>query len=114
MRAVLLNISLPSHIHGGVAKSVLAQVWDASLADAPAVLLAQSLLRDVVLIPSGNLEIELMVPPTDTMQTLTARVHISMDGSEQVKPGDLLTTSFVEVPHQLEKNRLAVPVTLVN
>jgi hypothetical protein len=105
---------LPSNIPGGVAKSVLAEIWDASLADAPAVLLAQSRLRAAVLMPGGHLEAELTVPPTSTKQTLIARVHISMDGSEQVKPGDLLTTSFVEVPHQLEQAGLVVPVTQIN
>lgn len=114
MRVVRLNVVLPSNILGGVAKSVLSEVWDASLADVPAVLLAQARLHNVTLIPNGSLETELKVPNTGATQTLIARVHISMDGSDQVKPGDLLTTSFVEVPHQLEQGRLTVPVTLIN
>jgi hypothetical protein len=114
MRVVRIKIALPSNIVGGVAKSVLAEIWDASLADAPSVLLTQELLHDVTLIPNSNLEVELRIPHTRVEQVLIVRVHISMDGSKQIKPGDLLTTSFVEVPHNLENNRLTVPVALIN
>lgn len=114
MRVVRLNIALPPNIPGGVAKSVSAEIWDASLADAPAVLLAKNLLHDAVLTPNGNLKTELDAPPANAKQILIARVHISMDGSGQIKPGDFLTTSFVEIPHKLDKDRLAVPVNLVN
>ena len=114
MRVVRLNIALPPNIVGGIAKSVSAEIWDASLADAPAVLLSNNLLQDVVLIPNGNLETGLKVPSTSAKQILIARVHISMDGSGQIKHGDLLTTSFVEIPLKLEKDRLTVPVVLIN
>lgn len=113
MRDIRLNIVLPSNVSGKHAKSVLVEIRDASLADVPSVLLAKNLLHDVALMPNGNLEIELEVPPTSANQVLIVRVHISMDGSGQIKPGDFLTTSFVEVPHNLESDRLTVPVALI-
>ncbi len=113
MSTIRLNITLPPDIDDGLAKTVSAEIWDASLADAPAVMLSKILLRDVALTPNGNLETELDSPLTSAKQTLIARVHISMDGSQQIKPRDLLTTHFIEIPPELGKSRLNVPVSLI-
>lgn len=113
MSTVRLNITLPPDIPDGVAKTVSAEIWDASLADAPAVMLSNILLHDVALTPSGNLETELNAPLASPKKTLIARVHISMDGSQQIKPRDLLTTRFIEIPPELGKSRLNVPVSLI-
>jgi len=114
VNVVRLNIALPPNTVVGVAKSVSAEIWDASVADAPAVLLTSALLHDVTLMPNGSLKTELKTAPADAQQTLIARVHISMDGNKQVKPGDLLTTSFIEIPPTLGKDRLTVPVNMVD
>lgn len=113
MSVVRISIVLPPNAMGQQAKGISVGIWDASLADAPSVLVAEAFLHDVVLVPSGAVETELDVPKASAHQVLIARAHISIDGSGEVKPGDFLTTSFVEVPPNLDSNKLTLPVSRI-
>lgn len=113
MSVARISIVLPPNAMGQQAKRVSVEIWDASLADAPSVLIAKRFLHDVVLVPKGTVETELEVPQASADQVLIARAHISIDGSAEIKPGDFLTTSFVEVPSNLGSNKLILPVSRI-
>ena len=113
MSQIRINIMLPPNAPRQPAKRVSVEIWDASLADAPSILLATKLLHDVALAPNGTIEAVLEAPAPSVNQVIIARAHVSMDGSGEVKSGDFLTTRFVEVPQHLGRNILAVPVSLV-
>ena len=113
MNAVRVSVVLPREAPDQLAKLVSVEIWDASLADAPSVLLAKQLLYDVALVPNGAVETVLEAPQASAHQVLIARAHISIDGSGEIKPGDFLTTSFVEVPHNLGSNKLTLPVSQI-
>lgn len=113
MLVIPISIDLPSDISGAKAKTVLVEVRDTSLADAPSSLLAQRQLHDIQLIPNGHLETAISIPNKSPQQVLTVRVHVSMDGSGDIKPGDLLTTSYIEVPNNQMGHRLSAPVTRI-
>ncbi|MEK6736303.1 MAG: hypothetical protein AABY47_07015 [Pseudomonadota bacterium] len=114
MKNVRISIALPANILSKQAKNILVEIRDASLADASAALITEKQLHNAVLAPNGNLEVVLNIPETNPKQILIVRVHISIDGSNQIKSGDLLTTSFIEIPADLGNNKLIVPVTLIN
>ena len=113
MTAVRISVVLPRDAPGQLAKLVSVEIWDASLADAPSVLLAKQILHDVVLTSNGSMEAILEVPQASAHQVLIGRAHISIDGSGEVKSGDFLTTSYVEVPHNLGSNKLTLPVSQI-
>lgn len=94
------------------AKTVLVEIRDASLADAPSRVVAHSRLHDVGLKPNGQIKARLSLPDGigGGQTTLIVRAFVSMDGSEQIKQGDLLTTAFVELPMDMENPALNVPV----
>lgn len=110
MRIIKLNIVLPADITQGIADTVSAEIWDASLSDVPAVLLSSTQLKQVALCPNGELKAELTAPDDVPQQTLIARVHVSMDGSRQIKPGDFFSTRFTGIPHKSGHEELSVPV----
>jgi len=106
-------IALPQGLDASVAKSVLLEVREASLADAPSTLLASKKLSDINLLPNETIEIDLEYPSPESQQTLIVRVHISKEGSEKIKTGDLLTTSFIQIPAASDNEVVDVPVSII-
>lgn len=106
-------ITLPLNLNASVAKSVLLEVREASLADAPSTLLASKKLSDVHLLPNGKINTDLEFSSPQTQQTLIVRAHISVEGSDQIKQGDLLTTEFIQIPSTYESDIINVPVSLI-
>jgi uncharacterized lipoprotein YbaY len=100
MRTIQGAIVLPTNAPRGIGRRVTVEVRDVSVQDAPSIVIARKDLTDVTLEPTGQLNFELEVPDVDASHALSLRVHISMDGSGQIKDGDLLTTSSCPItPH---------------
>ncbi len=72
---------------------LVVEARDVSLADAPSVVLAASEATQVTLGPNDQAAFSMMLPAVDQRASVSVRAHASMDGSDQVKPGDLLTTT---------------------
>lgn len=102
-------IALPPDLSPGTAASVRIEIHDTSLSDAPSVVVSTTTMRNIALAPGGTLPFSIEAPPATVGRALTLRIHISLDGSEQVRAGDLLTTSSVRVPEDVNH----IPVTVV-
>jgi hypothetical protein len=105
-------IDLPADCQPATAKTVVIEIRDASLADAPSIVVASRRIHDVVLKPSGTVRTQLTLPDgiSGGQTTLIVRAFVSMDGSEQIKPGDLLTTSFNTLPVDVDNPTVSFPV----
>jgi uncharacterized lipoprotein YbaY len=99
MRTITGAIVLPGDAPVVIAGQVIIEVLDISLADAPSQLIAEQLLSNVALQPGGRINFSIVAPEVDANRTLTLRVHISLDGSGQVKSGDLLSTTIYPIPN---------------
>jgi hypothetical protein len=53
------------------------------------------------------------VPEVEPNRSLALRVHISLDGSGQVKSGDLLNTTHISVPTTGASGTLEAPVAVI-
>lgn len=102
------EVVLPPDTPVGTAAMVRIEVRDTSLLDVPSTVVAAEALRGVPIGPGGRIPFGLQADLPGG-RTLTLRVHVSIDGSEATRPGDLLTTESVTVPDRLPQ----VPVHLV-
>jgi uncharacterized lipoprotein YbaY len=107
------EIILPANAPTTKAKQVLVEVRDVSMADAPSKVVAEQRLENVNLKPGGRIKFKATVPEVEANRTLALRVHISLDGSGQVKSGDLLTTTYDPVPTTGASATLEVPVAVI-
>jgi uncharacterized lipoprotein YbaY len=98
MRKILGFVMLPPETPETRAGLTLIEVRDVSLLDAPSVVIAEERLEDVALEPGGAIPFSLDTPEVEASQSLSLRVHISLDGSGRVQSGDLLTTMHYPVP----------------
>ena len=92
------RIILPANTPSGWAQKIVIEVRDVSLADAPSILIAEEQLHDIMLAPNKKIEFKIGVPEVTSKQSLSFRVHISKDGDDHVKSGDLLTAISYPVP----------------
>jgi len=83
------------------------------MADAPSTVVAQKQINEVAIEPNGRVEFQVEAPDVESGRALSLRVHVNLDGSQQVKPGDLLTTSSYPIPTSGPHGRMTVPVKLV-
>jgi uncharacterized lipoprotein YbaY len=113
VRTIKGNVDLPANTPKRKAGSVLVEVRDISLADAPSTVVAEQRLEDVPLEPNGQIGFKLQVPDVEPNRTLSLRAHVSMDGSGQVKSGDLLTTAHHPVPSTGTPDSLEIPVVAI-
>lgn len=95
------QVVLPADLISATAAVVRVEIHDTSFADAPSVLVAAQTLRDVPLRPGGTIPFSIPAPPMASGRTWTLRVHVSLNGAEAVREGDLLTTVSVPVPEGL-------------
>jgi uncharacterized lipoprotein YbaY len=98
MRNVIGDVVLPANITNTKAGVMIVEVRDVSMMDVPSKVIAEQRLSGVTLEPNGRIHFELQTPDLESNRSLALRVHISMDGSGQVKSGDLLTTTNYPVP----------------
>ncbi|HTE28720.1 hypothetical protein [Flavitalea sp.] len=92
------RILLPANAPSYRAQKIVIEVRDVSLADAPSILIAKEELHDIMLAPNKKINFKIRVPELESKQSLSFRVHISKDGDDRVKPGELLTTINYPVP----------------
>ncbi|HET8675905.1 MAG TPA: YbaY family lipoprotein [Blastocatellia bacterium] len=113
MRNITGKIILPANAPAVKADQVVIEVRDVSLADAPSTVVAEHRLENVTLKPNGEIKFKITVPDVESNRTLAFRVHISLDGSGKVKPGDLLTTTHVAVPSAGKASGIEIPVKVI-
>lgn len=87
------NILLPANTPRRTATVVRIEIRDVSRLDAPSIRIAQELIAGVPLVPGELIPFSISVPNWDAATSLALWVHVSLDGSRQPKPGDLLSTS---------------------
>ena len=97
-RVLTGEVRLPADAPSATAALVRIEVRDTSYADAPSVVVAAETMRDVAIHPGGTIPFAIDVPDALPAQALSLRVHVSLDGTDRERPGDLLTTENVPVP----------------
>jgi uncharacterized lipoprotein YbaY len=113
MNIIKGEIILPENAPETRAKKVFVEVRDVSMADALSTVVAEQRLENVNLKPGGRIKFKATVPEVAANRSLALRVHISLDGSGQVKSGDLLNTTYNEVPTTGASGTLEVPVAVI-
>lgn len=113
MRTVSGEIALPNDCPKIGGADALIEVRDTSLVDAPSTVIAHTRLKDVDLEPNGFINFSLSVPEVPDARSLEIRIHISLDRSNSVKEGDLLTTISHQVPSKGSITKMVVPVILI-
>jgi uncharacterized lipoprotein YbaY len=113
MRTITGEIVLPNEASTKRAGAILVEVRDVSLLDAPSTVVANQELRNIFLNPGGRIAFMVRVPEVPVTRTLSIRVHISLDGSGRLKPGDLLTTASYPVPSKGTPKSIEVPVSVI-
>jgi putative lipoprotein len=113
MRNITGKIVLPADAPAVKADQVTIEVRDVSVADAPSTVVTERRLDRVALKPNGEIKFKMPVPEVESNRTLAFRVHVSLDGSENVKSGDLLTTTHVAVPGSGIAIEIEVPVKVI-
>lgn len=88
-------------------------VEDVSFADASSIVIAQQVLRDVDLDPSGHIPFSLSVPETDPRHDYVVRAHVDMTGDGEIAVGDLVSTQSHPVLTRGQGTRVVVPVIRV-
>jgi putative lipoprotein len=113
MRKVMGFVMLPLDAPETRAGLTLIEVRDVSLLDAPSVVIAEERLVDVRLEPGGAIPFSVDTPEVEATQSLSLRVHISVDGSGRVQKGDLLTTMHYPVPDRGTPRPMQVLVQVI-
>jgi putative lipoprotein len=113
MRKIRGSVVLPADAPRRTARRLVVEVRDVSQADAPSVVVAQHQMTDVPLEPNGRVSFQFDVPDVLPERALSLRSHLSLDGSERVKPGDLLTTASHPIRTSGPQEPLIVPVKLI-
>jgi putative lipoprotein len=113
MRSVKGEIVLPADAPEREAKTVLIEVRDVSVADAPSQVVATTRLANIECRPNERIPFELPTPEAPASRMLAVRVHVDWDGDGSVSSGDLLTTESIPVPVAGFVGALRVPVRLI-
>lgn len=113
MNIIKGEIILPENAPETRAKKVFVEVRDVSMADALSTVVAEQRLENVNLKPGGRIRFKATVPEVEANRSLALRVHISLDGSGQVKSGDLLNTTHIPVPTTGATGTLEAPVAVI-
>ena len=90
---------------------VYVRVEQVSLADAPAEIVAQSVLHDVRLTEPHRIDLE--VPQPDPRQRYAVRVHVDTTGSGEVGAGDYVTTRSYPVLTHDQPSQVSVQLARV-
>jgi putative lipoprotein len=111
------EVVLPADLPPGTPLStVVVEVRDVSLADAPAPVVASTVIDDAPLEPGGRIPFELDIPEPEPGHDLGLRVHVDRTGSGTTTKGDLLNTVAVHVAGPLARpgsSPVVVPVTQI-
>lgn len=110
MRKIAGEIVIPADCSSINGAAVLIEIRDVSRADALSTVVAQSRLNDVNIEPNGRIPFSLSVPEVSDAKSLNFRIHISCTGGNDIKSGDLLTTSSCPVPSRGSSGHVSVSV----
>ncbi|MFF0204434.1 YbaY family lipoprotein [Streptomyces sp. NPDC005017] len=105
-------VTLPSDTPTGTAASLLVEVRDVSVADAPSTIVGAQVQTDVPLAPGGRVPFRVNVSELDSSATYGLRVHVDRSGSGTLESGDLINTQAIPVRTETVE-RLEAPVDLV-
>jgi putative lipoprotein len=115
LSAVSGILVMPPDAPRTMAASVLVEVRDVSLADAPSRVAGDQVQTGVPIGPNANVPFRVEVPGVDLRRAYTLRAHVSLGGGhERVAPGDFLTTQAYPVLTRGAPDKLlAVPLARV-
>lgn len=116
MRRLHGEAVLPDTTPTRPAARMLVEVRDVSLSDGdtPARVVIRAVLDNVPLAPNRIIEFDVDdVPLAARGQSLALRVHVDLDGTGTVTPGDLVTTEYVPVAAQGELTGVVAPLNRV-
>ena len=106
-------VTLPPDLSPSIARLLLVEARDVSVADAPSVVVGSVRAADVPLVPGSAIPFELEVPEAASGHTLALRAHASLDGSERVAPGDSISTVSLPLPDTGDVPSIEVPLRAV-
>jgi uncharacterized lipoprotein YbaY len=113
VRKIYGSVRLPQNISRDKSRQVLIEVRDTSFADAPSEVVAQQRLQNVPLAPGTEIPFELEVPDVEKPRQLGLRVHVDLDGTGIVSPGDLLNVQAYPVAQSGDAGPVSVKVVPV-
>jgi hypothetical protein len=113
MRTVRGVVTLPPDAPPSVARLLLVEARDVSIADAPSLVVGVVRTADVPLGPGRAIPFELEVPEAAPGHTLALRAHASLDGTERVAPGDAISTVSLPLPDTGDVPSIEVPLRTV-
>jgi uncharacterized lipoprotein YbaY len=92
-RTVSGRIALPDTDLPDVAMRIVVCVEDVSRADAPSIVIAEQRVDNVVLRPGGSLPfaIDVAADDLDHRRSYSVRAHVDMDGTGEIRKGDLIS-----------------------
>jgi putative lipoprotein len=105
-------VALPPDTPAGTAASLLVEVRDVSLADAPSTVVGAQVQTDVQLSPGGRVPFSVNVPELDPSASYGLRVHIDRSGNGTLESGDLISSQAVPVRTESTEG-LEAPVSVV-
>jgi hypothetical protein len=113
MRKIVGEIVLPAEVSGAAAESVLIELRDVSVADAPSQVLASKTLRGQRLAAGARIPFSLAAPAARGRR-LALRVHVVGSRRTRAAGGhDYLSTQAITVPAEGDVHDLVVPVTAI-
>lgn len=89
--------TVPYDATPGTARLMRIEVRDTTMADVPAPVVALQTLVDVHVAPGVSVPFSFEAPAPGPGRSFSLRVHVSLDGTAAVRPGDLLTTLSIPV-----------------
>lgn len=113
MRSITGEIAIPANAPVADDASVLVEIRDTSVSDAPSTVLAAHVFPNTLIRPGEHVRFQIATPEVDRSKTLTLRAHVSLDGSGQVKAGDLLTVASFPVANTGDVDGLRVSVAVI-
>jgi len=112
MKTVSGTLTLPADAPIGAAVRTALRVRDITLADLP-VLVHETLLLGLPVTPSGIVPFSFQIDDVAPKRLLNLEVHVDMDGSDNLTPGDLITTERVPVLVDGAEQDVSVPLTRI-
>jgi len=112
MKTVSGILTLPADAPVGTAGRTAIRVRDVTRADLPE-LVHESLVPGLPVAPGDSVPFTFQIDDVDSGRQLNLEVHMDMDGSDNLTPGDLITTECVPVLVDGAESEVRVPLTRI-